>query len=173
MNALLNQFWMICLLRSGPQDLPAAYPLLKLTLFAYGLSGLVFLLGGVGNLNLPQAALLVVVDIALLAVLTYLVLHAVHHLPRFTQTLTALAGTGALLQLIALPLGVWFTWAEAAGASGQFPALLWLLLMIWSLTITGHILRHALSVSFGIGVLCALGYVFISWAVAEQIIVGM
>jgi hypothetical protein len=68
---------------------------------------------------------------------------------------------------------VWFTWAEAAEVSGQFPALLWLLLMIWSLTITGHILRHALSVSFGIGVLCALGYVFISWAVAEQIIVGV
>ncbi len=173
MNALLNQFWMICLLRSGPQDLPAAYPLLKLALFAYGLSGLVFLLGGVGDLGLSQAVLLVAVDIALLAGLTYLILHTVDHLPRFTQTLTALVGTGALLQFIALPLGMWFVRAQAAGASGQFPALLWLLLMIWSLIITGHILRHALSVSFGIGILCALGYVFISWAVAEQIIVGM
>lgn len=173
MNALLNQFWMICLLRSGPQDLPTSYPLLKFALFAYMFSGLLFLLSGVGTLGVYQAVVLVALDTALLAGLTYLVLRVLNYQPRFMQTLTALAGAGAVLQLIALPLGWWFAWAETADASVQLPALLWLVLMVWSLAVTGHILRHALSVSFGIGVLCALGYLLVSWTLAEQLMLGM
>lgn len=173
MNALLNPFWMICLLRSGPQDLPASYPLLKLVLVAYVLSGLLFLISGVGTLGLYSALVLVVVDTLLLAGFTYLILRTFDYSARFIQTLTALAGAGALLQFIALPLGWWFTWADNAEAAAQIPALLWLILMMWSLIVTGHILRHALSVSLGIGVLCALGYVLVSWTLAEQLMLGL
>ena len=34
MLALLNYFWDLCLLRAKPQDAPASYPLLVLTLLA-------------------------------------------------------------------------------------------------------------------------------------------
>ena len=44
MLALFNLFLDICLLRKGPQDVPASVPLVKMCLLAYGLSGLLVLL---------------------------------------------------------------------------------------------------------------------------------
>lgn len=170
MEPLLNQFWNICLLRSGPQDLPASYPLLKFALLAYIVSGLLFLLSGISELGTTQALLLVLIDVVLLVGLSYLILRFLGLLARFTQTLTALAGVGTILQVIALPLGWWFLQAGETAEPNPFPALLWMLLLIWSLAVTGHILRHAFSVSFPFGVMYALGYMLISWTVAEWVL---
>ena len=64
--------------------------------------------------------------------------------------------------MLALPLVLW---AQPSEVEEQVSALLlsaWLLLLVWNLLVAGHILRHALSTSLGIGVGVALLYALFS-----------
>src|SRR5690606_15422087 len=101
MGKLIGRFIDICLLRAGPQDLPASSVLRSLALFAYVASGVMILLPSV---SFGSAVAQALVDTLLLVVLLWAVLRWRGLPERFAQALTALAGTGALLGLAALPL---------------------------------------------------------------------
>jgi len=167
MGRLLQRVFDICLLRAGPQDLPASRFLLVLGVLAYAAVGMVM---STQNLDIGQAVLLVALDGALLAGLLFALLWARDLLERYQQTLTALFGTGAILQLAALPI---LSWQQAGlGDDTISPALmaasllLWMWLL-WDLIVIGHILRHTLSTRLPIGVLLALAYLFISYSVTR------
>lgn len=165
MLALFNLFLDICLLRKGPQDTPASMALLKICLLAYALSGLLVLLF---STPAPVALSQILLDMVLLSGLLYLALTLRRHPKRFEQTLSALTGTGALMGLLALPLMSWIIHQEE-GANTALPSLLLLVLMVWSIAIMAHILRHAFEISIWLGALCALGYTFLSWTLTGWI----
>src|SRR3989344_4139449 len=96
----LKIFLGICLLRANPQDLPTSNRLMLAALIAYGLADVI---GVLDMLSLGSAALAAAVDTLLLIVATHLALRWRHAENRFPQTLSALAGCGALLSL---PAGV-------------------------------------------------------------------
>jgi len=160
MNPLLKIFVDLCLLRSAPQDLPASLWLLKLTVAANLLASLVLSLGMQLDfvLTLAQGAL----EIALLLGLIWLVLNLTSHLERFVQTATAAMGCSALLGLAAIPV------VSLAGSDNEDLALLaglsMLALLIWSIVVLGHVLRHALEIRHGQGVMLATAYTFGSYA---------
>jgi hypothetical protein len=147
----------ICLLRAGPQDLPAAPQFLAFTLAGYFLVDVLISL-----LNFPIGAALAVslLDVLLLAAFAQVALRIVSKPERFNQTLAALAGTGQLLGLLALPLIRGLSAAQASGEPAAGLAFAWLAVLIWSLLVLGHILRHALNLSLttgvGVGVLYSL-----------------
>lgn len=148
MTALLTLIFNLCLLRAKPQDLPASALLTGTTLAAYFLTGLLISLGR----QSPGLALLAALaDSAVLALLTHTVLLLRKHPERLAQTLSALAGTGAVTQLIAWPLLA-------------TPALL--VLLVWSLAINAHILRHALEVRLGPAILISAGFLLVAVTVA-------
>jgi len=165
MYALFDTFLDICLLRKGPQDLPWSWNLLKITLIAYALASLLLLQVDINmaqaDLGLGMALWMTLVDLGLLIGLSYGVMNMLGYTARFTQTLTALAGTGALLTLLALPVMVWME-REIAANGGGLPSLLFLGLLIWSFAVMTHIIHHALSVPRWIGLLYALGYLIAS-----------
>lgn len=152
----------ICLLRAGPQDLPASRPFLALTLAGYAL---VNVLVSRLSLGLREAVAVSLLDTLLLAAFAQVVLRIAARPERFTQTLAALAGTGQLLGLLALPLVAGMLKAQATGGTASGLALAWLGVLIWSLVVLGHILRHALAVrlatGIGIGVLYSLASIMI------------
>jgi hypothetical protein len=154
---LLNIFKLyvdICLLRAGPQDLPATQSALTLSLLAYTATSIVL---SVTTQSFGSAVVYGLADTLTLAVLTYTLL-MVRRLPqRLTQTLSALAGTGVVIGLFALPLVL----------IQNVPPLLLLLITVWSLTVIGHILRHALNVSLPMGILASMGYLLASLALAS------
>ena len=158
MRALFDLFLDICLFRKGPQDVPAGMALLKLCLLGYGLSGLMVLLL---NTPAPVAILQILLDLVLLAGLLHLALLARRHSRRFEQTLSALTGTGTLMGLLALPVMFWII-SQGPDGDVQWPSLLLLALMAWSVAIMAHILRHALDIPVWAGALGALGYTFLS-----------
>lgn len=164
MSVLFDLFLDICLFRKGPQHVPASSTLLNLSVLSYGAAGLLLMLASAVP---SRALLLIVLDIALLAGLSYGLLTAAGQWRRFTQTLTALAGTGVLLQLLALPLAIWLARVGPQQPAAALPSLLYLLLLGWSIAVTGHILRHALSIPMALGVLYALGYLIISWGLSD------
>ncbi len=154
----------LMLLRAGPQDLPAAPGVLQIAVVLY-------LLGTIGKLLLinpflaafAQALLSIVVLWAYLRV----ILNARKIPERFTQTFSALLLTSALIGIFMLgPLSALTPMLLQIAEGGdienlEVPAMAayaWLGLSIWGLTLAGHIFRHALDTSLGIGIMVALGY---------------
>ncbi|MDZ7751100.1 MAG: hypothetical protein U5S82_05415 [Gammaproteobacteria bacterium] len=159
MLTLIHTFWALCLLRLGPEDLPASDFLLYLML---GLHAVAVVLISLAVYPLGTALLAGITGTLVLAGLTLAVLQ-IHKLAgRFHQTLTALAGSGALLTFIALVPNWWFYAARESGAGWGTPTLLLFLILIWSVVVTAHILRRALSTHFFLGLVIAVVFYWVS-----------
>jgi hypothetical protein len=155
----------ICLLRAGPQDLPASSSLTVLAGLGYFFSSLLLFLV---DARLPSALPAAGADTVLLCGFTWGMLQVRHYPERFKQTLSALAATGTLLGLCALPLIEAIVRAQAEGGDAAGVLFGWLAMLLWSFAVFGHIVRHALSVplSFGVG----LGVLF---AIISVVIIRM
>ena len=153
MYRLVAPFVQIALLRSKPQDLPASMFLLKLTLLAHILLGVLMF---TSRLSLPQSLLAGIASTLIMCALTTSLLFATRHSGRTVQTLTAMAGSDVVIGVAALPVTAWLhgTLDEAAGSG--LASLFFLLLVAWNLIVAGHVLRHALSSSLSLGVVLAL-----------------
>ena len=154
----LNLFLDICFLRRGPQDVPASNALMGIALMLYCAAGLlVFTVHGTFSMAVIQA----IGDLLLLSCVAWLLLRLRRRVERFPQTLTALAGTGALLGLIAWPVVMWLA-REPEQQQAGFANLVFLALFGWSLVVMTHILRAALEVSRGRAILAVAGYLALS-----------
>jgi hypothetical protein len=151
----LKIFLGICLLRANPQDLPTSNRLMLAALVAYGLADVI---GVLDILSLDSAVLAAAVDSLLLIVATHVALRWRNAVNRFPQTLSALAGCGALLSLLA--------WA-AAGLTREWlpPPWVWAPFLLWYTLVFSHILRHALSLAMPAGVAVSLLYIILSMGV--------
>jgi hypothetical protein len=148
--ALLRAFAGICSLRLTPQDLPPSRALLALTTFAYySLSAIGYSLQS----KIAHPLFKALLEITVVFAATFALLFVMSYGRRLLQTLTALMGCGTLITAIALlsvvvahalppPLGL---------------ALLSAITLI-NLLVTAHILRHAVSTWFLVGLLFAFGY---------------
>ncbi len=161
MLEIIRAFVDICLFRRGPQDLPASGFLLYLTLGAY--AGSNFLLA-LGTYTPAAAAMASLADTALLAALTLSLLYLHGRAARVRQTLAALAGTGTVLAVLALPPIYWFT-VQAAQGELSFPSLVVLALVVWSLAVIAHIIRHALGTRLIVGLVVAMMFYWIAASV--------
>ena len=162
MHAIVNPFIQICLLRQGPQDLPTSGILLTIALAAYTVMSIVW---SKISLNATSALLSGLLDTVLLVVLSGALLYAQRRKARLIQTLTALAGTGAIITLIALPISGWLHATDQAAGEGSLALLLLLILTGWSLAVAGHIFRNALSVPYFLGLVLAAAFYWISISV--------
>lgn len=147
---LLTIYRDIIFLRAGPQELPSSSLLTVLSVFAYFSSTMISQLV-VGSAT--QAVGLAVTVTVMLLSLSLLALRVRGVLDRAPQTLSALAGTGTLINLLMLPMTLLIAYSE--GAFAPLLTLTILVVFFWSFALDGHILRHALSVSFTEGVLVA------------------
>lgn len=163
MIILLKLFFNICLFRAAPQDIPASNFLKIITVITYGLLSM-----GISLLEMPvgNAVLSALVDTLMLVGLAQASLWIRNFPERKTQTISALAGTGALLQLLAWPILNWLFQNDAAEFATPL-RWIYLFLVLWDLAIIAHILRHALSLTFPITAGISVLYVFLSYRVAN------
>lgn len=149
MTDLLSRLIGITLLRLGPQDLPAGTTPLTLAVLLYLLAtGLTMSLG-----QPPSNAPAVLILALLLPLVLVRIVLTVRGVPeRWSQTLTALFGTSAILTAISLPL------ASVAGQEEPpvIAVLMSLAVFIWSFAVDAHIWRHALNVTFATGLVVAV-----------------
>ncbi|MBN2887262.1 MAG: hypothetical protein JXM75_11210 [Chromatiaceae bacterium] len=156
MQALIRFFIELCALRRAPQQLPASEALFAVVLAADLVAGLlVGLMAGQG----PGTSLLQgLAEIALMLGALQLALRIFKHPRRFLQAATALLGSGALIGLLALiPLSMNPT-GSATTDLAALGAVLFLALVVWSLVVTGHILRHTFELTLGQGVAIAVAF---------------
>lgn len=170
MTELIKFFFNISILKANPQDLPSSSFLMMMTVGAYGLlSFMISLL----ELSIGQAMISAFADTLLLTALAYISLWIISTPERRTQTITALAGTGVILQFIAWPILLWISSInDTDSLLNHIPQWALLLLVIWNILMIAHILRHALTVAlpitFGISVL----YVYFSIRIASILFIA-
>ena len=168
MKPYIKQFIALCLLKAAPQDIPHSQRLLGYAIGAY--IGMSFLLS-LFQLPMMDALLLSLIDVLLLGGLSYLLLWIRLMPERHTQIFTALAGSGAFLAFMAVPLVV-----LQQGATTSPPNLLLLISSVlslcwlfWNITVIGHILRHGIETQRWIGVALAVLYIYISYSVSRSL----
>jgi hypothetical protein len=159
MKTLLNHFVDLCLLRRGPQDIPFSTQLLAGASLLNVLVGVVMIVDVRTGVFSALAESLF--DAGLMLAVLYFALRSQNRLARFVQAATALMGSSLLLGLLALPLISWSRNADSGEAG-----LLLLALIIWSMVVMGHILRHTFEVGLGIGIGLAFAYTLLSWNLA-------
>ena len=152
---LLKTYLRLCLLRANPQDLPGSGVLVLSSLAAYAAMDVV----GVLDIISPASALMAAaVDTLILVAVTHLALRWRRFENRFSQTLAALAGCGALLSLAA--------WVVAAMAGRTIsPEWIWAPFLVWYTVVFGHVLRHALSIPMAAGIAAGFLYLMLSMSV--------
>ena len=161
MIQLLKLFWDICAVKAAPQDLPASSFLLGLAVLAYFVTGAIV---AAFHWPLSQAVLAALLDTVFLTVLSRVLLWARMLSGRFVQTLTALAGCGAVMTLIAMPLVLWQTLVGVTDANAPtLPSWLLMIWMVWNVVVVGHIIRHALSTVLPLGIGLAAVYAYITF----------
>jgi len=136
----------LCLLRRGPEDLPYSPALTRLLVAALVAVELAYAV----LLGIEQPLPRVLLSLTLLVGVPWLLLSLRSRLPRYAQTVAALAGSGALFALLFLPLaliasGMPEPVADARPEPRQI-LLGWitLLLLGWKLMINAHIYGRAL-----------------------------
>lgn len=156
MGRLLNVFVDICLLRAGPQDLPVSGFLVVMTALLSLLTGTLVIVGTFGSLGTALAAQ--ILDILLLLGLLRLVLQITGKSARLPQAASAMFGSGALINLVTMPIQLLDPGDPSASGASELSGLFYLFLIIWALVIVGHIIRHTLEIRMVSGIVLALAY---------------
>jgi hypothetical protein len=156
---LIRLFLDIALFSKGPQDTPASALLLALAIganLAVGIGLAMF------QADWVESLLQSLVGIALLAGFLSVALALARKVSRLLQTATTVFGCDTLISVAAVPLLVGSQLSpEAAGVT----TLLLMFLLLWQITVIGHILRHALSVPFMAGFALAFVYTVVSYRI--------
>lgn len=157
---LLFRYWLeLCLLRAAPQDGPGSVFSLGLAMTCYAMVSILVMTAGYGMLAGARMALL---ELVMLAAFVAMLLYLLNKATRIKQTLAAMAGAGSLLGLVAFPLVLLQGPVSDEGSQPMVLSLFWVALLVWNLVVSAHILRHALSSSFAIGLAVAILYLLIS-----------
>jgi hypothetical protein len=155
-QALILFFVELCALRRTPQDLPASEILLAVVAVASLVVGL--MIGIVADLSIGASFAQTLAEMALTLGALFVALRVMRLGARFTQSATALLGSGVVIGAIALiPLSFNPTGSEESDLAA-LGALLLLVVFVWSVVVTGHILRHTFQISLGQGAAIAVAF---------------
>jgi len=166
MQALIFRFFDICLLRAGPQDLPASLFLLRLVVVLNIIVG-IFL--NLQTEELSQALMISLFNVAWLTAFLYFSLQLRGKLARFRQVLIAMMGTNVILGVLIMPFAYNLVAAELNNESAPVAFQFFLLLLVWDITVFAHIIRHSLDIRFAYGFMISIGYLILSWTLVEMV----
>jgi len=165
LQALVKPFWQIALFRAGPDSLPDSRPLLALAMAAYMAIDIMVILALYPRHALPP---LLLVDVGFLILWCAGLLRLFGFGARLQQTLTALFGTGALLQLLAFPFSAWPVFGTGVDIPLLLRALVSVGILLWSVSVYGHIFAQAVSRTLGVGIAFAIIYFIVIYQFAGQ-----
>jgi len=165
LQVIVNAFWQIVLFRAGPESLPDSRPLLVLAMAAYIAVDVMVILAMYPRHALPS---LLLVDVGFLLLWCAGILRLFGFAQRLQQTLIALFGTGAMLQLLAFPLSAWPSFGIPVEIPLFLRVLVAVVILLWSVSVYGHILGKAISRSMGVGLTFAIIYFIVIYEFAAQ-----
>ena len=166
-STIFQVFLRICLLRYRPQDLPQSHELLILCLFVYTAINFVLALSAA---SVPMAIIVSVLETLFICLITLIILKLGHRSERWVKTMMAISGTGCVIGIVAMPL---FLMIFIIGIEGLLQAvvlMLYLALVVWNIVVMGHILRHSLETTMGVGITFAIIYIILTSVVMNYLV---
>ncbi|WP_342721880.1 hypothetical protein [Thiocapsa roseopersicina] len=143
-------------MRRTPQDLPASEILLGVVAVASLFVGV--MIGLVADLSIGASLGQTLFELAITLGALFVALRIMRLDARFIQSGTALLGSGIVIGAIALiPLSFNPTGSQETDLAA-LGALLLLVVFVWSVVVTGHILRHTFQISLGQGAAIAVAF---------------
>jgi hypothetical protein len=167
---LIQPFYRLCLFQLSPADLPVSQWLLKLTLVSYLIVGIAI---GLIDSSLQISLLSSVSDAASMAFFLWIMLKLRGMTNRYYQSLTAMAGAGTILGLIAIPVMMLFNQVDEVERANSYVMLPVVIMMFWSLMVTAHILKESLDIKSGTAAILTVIYTIISLIVVGLVNSGV
>jgi len=167
MSAIIKTLFEICLLRKGPEDLPADTSLLMLLV---GVSLFVSVWLGSAVHNFQIAIMLGLVGMLFSYAFTKILLTKKPE--RFMQTFCAMLGTGILIDIISIPIIYPLLGERLDENSAVLFKLLALAIYIWFVVVCGSIFSRALSSALGYGISISVGYILLGYMIFELLLSG-
>ena len=155
MVSLLSLFWNICILRVGPESVPARVWFVVVLLIVDIAVALLFhrlvYAAQPDGLTALQALAVSIVSIAIIAVVTRSALSFRKLDERFLATLTALVGTDLLISILILIA------SQLSMLVGVSPSIGTGILEIWGIVVWGFIYQRAFNTTLLFGIVIAFG----------------
>ena len=163
---LIQTLFDIALLRKGPQDIPRSSILLIFAILLW-LAGLLCQLALIPQIN--ESDFMLELFSLLIGVTCYaMVLISFGQAPRLTQTLTAILGCGAL---VAFAFTVVYVILNAIGSQMLMFIAVWTV-VLWSISIKGHIIASAINSHWYAGLAIAVSVFILQHIVHAYISAG-
>ena len=135
----------ICLFKAKPQDLPANRQWLIIsTVLIIGAT----ILASINKQSGNQIVMFALTQVAIYALIIWILLKLKGFHSRWPQTITALFGTSFLLQLAAIPFSGELSVLDTGQISVTSDLLIIFIISIWNLLIVAYILKQAMENSF-------------------------
>ncbi|MFT5658838.1 MAG: hypothetical protein ACI9KN_002119 [Gammaproteobacteria bacterium] len=146
----------MCLLASSPERLPNSIHCIALSLISYLLLGLLLVDGQRSYLQVFGQILL---ELGLLALITYVGLRLKKALPRMGQTLSALVGVNLLMTAISIPVYRLVIDNNVTGESlSQIEINLALAIIAWNLAVVSLIFKRAFDIGTLVSAMITFNY---------------
>lgn len=161
MKAVFQLFWQICRLKQSPEFVPTAGWFVAVVIIANLICSLLVSMTADAELTPLTAATSIVVGQTTTAALTWIALNLRELGDRFLATITALFGCDLIITAsfaLVLPL---------TSLLPGMAALVFLLFLVWSISVAGFILHRALKTHLAVGIMVALGMSVMSVALSQ------
>jgi hypothetical protein len=164
--ALLQQYARIAFLMGKPQDLPADARQLQTATLLCMVTYIAALArsGGITNAVLSAS-----IEIGLTGLMFYAGLSIVNRSSRFAQSFGGLCGASAFINLAAIP--IFATRSEAELSFTQ--AFAQFFLLVWSLSLLGHVLRHTFEIGIFASIVVAFVFYLLLMIIMEALLPSM
>lgn len=163
MVSLATLFWNICILRVGPESVPARTWFALVLVVANIAVALAYHrmmeASGAETLSTLQALGLSLVSIATVAAVTRFILSFRRLDERFLATLTALIGTDLLINVFVVVA------SQLSKLVGLPPSIATGILQIWVIVVWGFIYHRAFNITLLFGILIAFGIIIVAFIV--------
>jgi len=153
MLQIVKYFLDICLFRANAENAPSSQFFMIFSLMAYALLSVFILMV---DYSFTKALSTVVIGIAIMIGFAEAGLWIRNFMNRSRQTITALAGTGIIFDIINLPLVLLS--AKFPADELVFPLFLLYLTLVWNITVIAHIMKNALSIPYWAGIFISTVY---------------
>ena len=154
MRELLHQYFNIAFLMGKPQDLPAGREQMKI---GVALAFVTYVAALAIPYGISRAIFQALIDLACTAMIMHVALTVMNLRPRFEQAFGGLCGASAFINLAALPLYA-FRPTVVASETASAGNLADFVLLVWGLSLLGHVIRHTFEIKMFISIVVSFVY---------------
>jgi hypothetical protein len=165
-KTLLRIFVDLCLIKTGPKEVPDSEVLLKLVFLIYFLAGTLLLSS---SMEFSEAVIQSFIETLLVGLFIYIlaIFFAVKN--RFNQSITAIYGSGALITIFSVPFVFMIENLTKQGGSTGVVGMIVFLIVCWSFIVMANIIREMIQKSFSISLLLTFCYLYLSYQVIQMV----